>query len=515
MRHTTFLFGSALSIALLGSSSLAAQTLNVQLSADIRSSQPAVNRDALSDMVAMSVAEGLVAFGEGGSIKPMLAEEWEVSDDRRTYTFTLRDGITFHNGEPLTAEIVKSSWETLMAAPDFNCSSYFDGTNGGAVESIEVKAPDTVAITLSEPDEMFLTYAAQSQCGGMAILHPESWSEDGSWDHPIGTGPFVFDNWVRGERLHLTKFEDYQSVGTEIDGYAGLKDVLVDDVNLIVTPDNATAVAALRSGDLDILPYLPPGEAAELSNDPDFKVVAGPHGGMITLLMQTNDPVLDSPEMRRAVALALDIPAIVDSATYGLGIPNASLVATGSVYHTDVHEERLPYAPEEVPGLLEKAGYNDEELVIQTNRRNTINYDVAVITQAMLQAAGINARIEVLEWATQLDRFRSGNFQLSAFNYSNRPDPALAYSAVTASKEERGSAIWDDPQAIEMLDTLLQTSDQAERQEIFDDLHELFLEDVPFLMLANGLDVGVSAAKVTDYHTWNGFARLWGVGVED
>lgn len=500
---------------LLAATTLSAETLDVQISADIRSSQPGVNRDALSDSVVLNVGEGLVAFGENGEIRPMLAESWTVSEDGESYTFKLREDVPFHNGATLTSEVVKQSWETLMEAPEFNCVSYFDGSRGPAIEAIETPAKNTVVFKLTEPDAMFLKYAAQSQCGGMAIMHPDSYAEDGSWDHPIGTGPFVFDEWVRGERIHLTKFEDYQPQGEKIDGYAGRKEVLVEDVNLIVTPDKSTAVAALRSGDLDILPYLPPGEAAELMEKPGFHVVAEPHGGMITILMQTADPVLSSPEMRLAIAKALDIPQIVEAALHGLGTPNASLVSIASVYHDDVQGKRIDYAPQEVPALLEAAGYTGEEIVIQTNRRNPINEEVAVISQAMLQASGINVRIEVLEWATQLDRFRNGKFQLSAFNYSNRADPALAYSAVTASKEERGSAIWDNPDAIGMLKEVLQTPDGEERQALFDQMHELFLTDVPMLMLANGLDVSVAAEHVTGYRTWNGFTRLWGVDVTE
>ena len=499
---------------LLGASSLCAQTLNVQISADLRSSEPGVNRDSLSDSVMMNVGEGLVAFGEGGDIKPMLAKSWDVSDNGTTYTFHLRDDVVFHNGAPLTAAIAKQSLDTLRATPAFNCASFFDGSRGAAIEKITAPDAHTVVISLSKPDAMFLKYTAQSQCGGMAIMHPDSFAKDGSWDHPIGTGPFVFDKWTRGQSIHLTKFKDYKPVGDKIDGYAGRKEVLVDDVNLIVTPDKSTAVAALRSGDLDILPYLPPSEAKNLMNDPAFKVVAEPHGGMITLLMQTADPVLSSREMRLAIAKSLDIPQIVDAATNGLGTPNASLVATGSIYHDAVQDERIAYAPQDVPDLLKAAGYKGQEIVIQTNRRNPINENVAIISQAMLQMNGINARIEVLEWATQLDRFRNGKYQLSAFNYSNRADPALAYSAVTASKKDRGSAIWDDPKAIALLNEVLQTPDGPKRQALFDQMHELFLHDVPMLMLANGIDVSVTAADIVGYRTWNGFTRLWGVGVK-
>ncbi|WP_010140195.1 ABC transporter substrate-binding protein [Oceanicola sp. S124] len=498
----------------LGAGGAVAETLNVQLASDIRSSRPGVNRDALSDNVALSVGEGLVAFGEGGNILPMLAESWTVSEDGTVYTFTLREGRTFHNGAEVTAELVKQSWEATMAAPEFNCAGFFDGTRGARVTGIEAPDARTVVITLDQPEAMFLKNTAQSQCGGMAITHPDSFAADGTWDHPVGTGPFTFGEWRRGQSVVLEKYADYQPLDGGIDGFGGHKEALVDTVNLVVTPDRATAIAALRSGDLDVVPFLSTSEAAELTADPDFEVKSSPHGGMITLLMQTADPVLSSTEMRMAVAKALDIPQLVEVATDGLGTPNASLVPEGSVYHSAVHDEGIAYAPDEVPALLEAAGYDGQELVIQTNRRNPINENVAVLSQAMLQMAGINSRIEVLEWATQLDRFRSGSFQMSAFNYSNRADPVLAYSAVTASKEDRGSAIWDDPRAIELVAEATSTPDGEARQAIFDELHQLYLQQMPFVMLANNLTVSVNASYVQDYSTWNGFARFWGVSVD-
>lgn len=488
-----------------------ADALNVQLTADIRSSQPGVNRDAITDSVMLNIVEGLVAFGERGDVINMLADSREVSEDRLTYTFHLRDGVTFHNGSPLTAEDVKFSWDQLLGNAEFGCANFFDGRQRAKIEDIAVIDAMTVAFTLDQPDEMFLGYMAQAQCGATGIVHRSSFNDDGTWNKPIGTGPFTFGEWKRGETIQLLKFDGYSMTGTGIDGYGGRKEALVDEVRFVVVPDTATAAAGLRSGALDILPYLPPSEAAELRDDPGFTLVAAPHGGMITMLLQTSDPLIGNVAMRRAIVSALDTPEIVDSVTYGLGIPNNSLVSVGSLFHTDAHNVGYDYDPSAVPALLEEAGYKGEKITILTNRRSAINYDTAVIAQAMLQSVGINADIEVLEWASQLDRFNSGNFQIMAFNYSNRPDPVLAYRTIVGSKAERANAIWDDADVIELVEIASQEPDQAKRQAMLDDLHTRFLDAVPMIMLANGLDVGVSGPHVSGYRTWQGFARLWGV----
>lgn len=487
-----------------------ANTLNVQITADIRSSQPGINRDAGTDSVMLNVVEGLVAAGDKGEIHPMLAKEWTVSDDGKTYTFTLRDGVKFHNGETMTAADVQWSLEKLIRDPEFSCKTFFDGSRDAKVETIEAK-DNTVVVTLDRPDAMFLNYMAQAQCGSTGIVHRASFGDDGKWKAPIATGPFEFGEWKRGQGLTLKKFAAYSNSGEQPDGYGGRKEVLVDEVKYVVVPDTATAVAGLKSGALDVLPYLPPGEAAKLKDEKDFNIVAAPHGGLVTMLFQTADPLMSKVEMRQAVIAALDTPQIVDSVTYGLGVPNNSLVASGSLYHTAAQDKGYTYDPTAVKALLDKAGYKGEKINILTNRRSAINYDTAIIAQAMLQSAGINAEIEVLEWASQLDRFNSGKYQIMAFNYSNRTDPALAYQTVVGSKAKKANAVWDDADVSKLVNQALQETDQAKRQAIFDDLHARFLEQAPLVMLANGLDVGVSGPKVKGYRTWQGFARFWGV----
>ena len=488
-----------------------ANTLTVQITADIRSSQPGINRDAGTDSVLLNVVEGLVAAGEKGEIRPMLATGWTVSKDGKTYTFALRENVKFHNGATMTAADVAWSLEKLLGDPEYNCKGFFDGSRDAKVESVTAPDTKTVVITLDRPDAMLLNYMAQAQCGATGIVHRDSFNPDGTWKTPIATGPFVFGEWKRGEGLLLKKFADYTITGDKPDGYGGRKEVLVDEVKIVVVPDTATAVAGLRSGVLDVLPYLPPSEAAKLKDDKEFTVVAAPHGGLVTMLFQTADPLMSNVAMRRAVIAALDAPQIVESVTYGLGVPNNSLVATGSIYHTAAQDKGYRYDPAAVPALLEAAGYKGEKINILTNRRSAINYDTAVIAQAMLQSVGINADIEVLEWASQLDRFNSGKYQIMAFNYSNRADPGLAYQTVVGSKAKKANAVWDDPDVGKLVNASLQETDPAKRQAIFDDLHARFLDQVPFMMLANGLDVGVSGPKVKGYRTWQGFARFWGV----
>ncbi|MGO4319917.1 ABC transporter substrate-binding protein, partial [Agrobacterium sp. MCAB5] len=116
----------------------------------------------------LNVVEGLVAAGEKGEVRPMLAKEWTVSDDGKTYTFTLRDGVKFHNGETMNAYDVQWSLEKLIRDPEFSCKTFFDGSRDAKVQTIVAKE-NTVIVTLDRPDPMFLNYMAQAQCGSTGI----------------------------------------------------------------------------------------------------------------------------------------------------------------------------------------------------------------------------------------------------------------------------------------------------------------------------------------------------------
>lgn len=182
---------AALAAALIAAGSAQATTLVVAEPADIRSTNPGVNRDNTTDGVVLNMVEGLVGYRENGTVGPLLADSVNVSDDGLTYTFKLRPGVKFHNGQPLTSADVLWSWKRYMdPATDWRCRSDFDGRND--INVTDVSAPDdhTVVMKINYPSAIFLDSLARTDCGMTAILHKDSVKADGSWDKPIGTGPF-------------------------------------------------------------------------------------------------------------------------------------------------------------------------------------------------------------------------------------------------------------------------------------------------------------------------------------
>lgn len=337
MNRRQRLAASAAALALtLACGPAAAETLKIALNADIRSLDPGVNRDANSDAVVLHIVEGLVAYSEDASVKPLLAKEVAVSDDDLTYTFKLRDGVKFHNGNVLTSADVVWNWNRYMdEATKWRCRNDFAA--GGAAHVVSVTAPDdkTVVFKLEKPNALFQATLARTDCGMTGILDKSSFNADGSFNVPVGTGPFRYKEWRKGEFIDLEAFADYAVRSEEKrDGYTGAKRPLVEAVRFAVIPDRSSAKAALLNGDIDIVPDVPYADVEEFKQNADTAVSLATNPGIVALLLQTRDPLLKDMRIRKAIAMALDTKTMVEGITLGLGKANNSLIPPTSKYHS-------------------------------------------------------------------------------------------------------------------------------------------------------------------------------------
>ena len=166
--------------------------------------------------------------------------------------------------------------------------------------------------------------------------------------------------------------------------------------------------------------------------------------------------------------------------------------------------------------LLEKAGYQGEPVVIETNKNYQYAFDTAVIAQQMLQSAGINATIEVIEWATQFEHYSTGKYQVQVFAYSGRMDPSLSFDVMSGSKDKQPRKLWDDADVQTLLAKSVAASDKAERQAILDQLHEKFIADVPMVPLYNFTVVAAANARIEGYKASTvQLPLLWNVSVKN
>lgn len=491
--------------------------LRVAMGSDLRSSEPGVNRDDNSDAVIGHVVETLVAFRADLQVVPHLAERVEVSPDGRQYSFILRDGVEFHDGTPLDAATLQWNWERFLdPATRWYCRPMFDGSSGagrGGVEVIRVVArdPRTLVFSLEQPSPLFLTLLASTQCLAGAYAR-SSVDGAGRWVKPVGTGPFRFAEWRRGRHVELERFARYRARTEPPDGLAGNRRPVAQRLRFLVVPESNAAIAAFNSSAVDVLPYQP------LSSLPDLTVRrgVGVHEqqllGWTVMLLQTRDPLLRDVRIRRAIAHAIDRRRLARTATEGRGRANASAVPLGSPYRTAAHDVFPDYDPARARQLLREAGYRGERVAIQTNRLFKNMFDNAVMVQAMLAEVGIDARIEVFDWATQLSNYQAGRYQMSSFSYSARFDPALAYDLLIGRKDQRATVQWDSRAAEGLLQASLREVDPASRARYFEQLHALLARDVPIIGLYNGMSVSATGPGVSGFRSWPGATPiLWGV----
>jgi peptide/nickel transport system substrate-binding protein len=498
-------------LALAAVPASAADTINIALNADIRSTNPGVNRDDNTDGVVLNMVEGLTGYRDNGSAAPLLAEKIDVSADKLTYTFHLRKGVKFHNGDELTSADVLWSWNRYMdPKTEWRCREMFDGRNGLKVDSATAPDTSTFVMKINKPYALFPDALAATDCGGTAILNKASVKPDGSWDKPIGTGPFTLAEWKKGEYILLSKFNDYKSPpGDKPDGYVGSKRPLVDQVKFIVVPDAASVKTALLSGAIDASQILDSDVREFQQNDKyivQTSVVASKHA----ITMQTLDPLLSNVKIRQAIVSALDGDQLAIATSDGVAVPNNSAIYSTSLYYSDVQKERYKHDPEKAKQLLKEADYKGEPITIIANKRVHVpSYPAALFAQAMLQQVGLNVQIEVMEWPAQLDRYNTGKFQMMSTSYSARLDPAMSYEQFQGPKATQPRKVWDKPKAQELIDQAMGESDQAKRQAIFDQLHKMQLEDAPIFIMYSGVESNASSKRISGFNYWQGKPLAW------
>jgi peptide/nickel transport system substrate-binding protein len=493
----------------------AQDTLRIRLNEDIRSTDPGVNRDSNTDAVVAHLVEGLVAFREDTSVGPLLAQSVDVSPDGKTYTFKLRPGLKFSNGAPLTSDDVLFAWHRYMdPATNWRCLAEFDGHGIAKVLKVEAKGPLTVVYTLDKPEALFLTTLARTDCGGAGIYHRSSLDAAGKWREPVGTGPFVLGEWKRGQYVELRRNDQYVALPGKRDGNTGNKSPGVAKVRFVVIPDASSAKAALLSGGVDLLSDVPEEDVGAYKARSDITVDAAPTMDENGLLFQTRDPLLKDVRIRRAFALALDVPQIAETATDGHSPASRSVIPRPSPFY-GAPQAVLP--ARDLAGarrLLAAAGYRGQPIKILTTKRYPYLFTIAVLTQAMAQEAGIHVDVEVLDWATLQDRYVRGDYQMLAYSYSSRLDPSLSYQMFSGSKDLDRRKVWDNPAALDLLAQSMVIGDKTRRQALFDQLETKLREDTPAVFMYSQIRVSAAKSYVKGYGGWPlGHMRAWGVSL--
>ena len=362
---------------------------------------PTANTAAAIDRVVFSnIYEGLIKVNSKGEFIPGLATRWEVSTDGLIYTFHLRKGVRFHNGKSFNAQVAKWNIERAKGESTVNPHpEYFKG-----ITSMSTPDDFTLVATLGEVDALFIAHMAE----GDAVMLPMQGYENAK-SNPVGTGPFKFSKWVRGDRVEMVKFA----------GYWNPELPYLDKVTFKFIGDASAQIAALKAGDLDVIGYIAaPESAMTLSKDNRFKVFAGTSTGEVIMSTNNKAAPFDNKLVRQAVAYAIDRQTVVDLVMFGYGTPIGSHWSPSTPYYVDL-TDKFAYNPEMAKSLLTQAGYpNGFDATIKLPAIYSYSKRAGEVIADMLAKVNIRLKIEIVEWGQWIERiFKKKEFQLTMIGH--------------------------------------------------------------------------------------------------
>lgn len=442
-------------------------------------------------------------------IVPSLAESWDISDDGLEYTFHLREGVKFHNGNDFTAEDVAYTFHRLLTVDGAVNTEFIDQVKGAeelmngendTLEGVEVVDDHTVKITLKEP---FAGFLASISSPGVSIYDSEATEAAGDQFGmdpalTVGTGPFMFSSWSFNNQLVLTCNEDYWKGASALPG-----------VVIKIIPDTETQSMMFESGELDILDLDYAADSVDRFTEtyPD-QIVQGPRVGITYFTMNFNKEPFSDVKVRKAVQMAIDRQAILDALYGGRGQIEQGIFPHGLIgFNAD--QEEIKYDPEGAKALLAEAGYADGfdmEIAADSSASDTITMALEIVS-SQLAEVGINAEIKNYDQSTWLETRKSG--ELGSFMSTwtadyNDPDNFIYTFFGNEEKTKIRSINYPDTEVMERVAKARTIVDEDERLTEYKALEEkLIHEDAAWVPMFSRLHLFAVGKRV------QGFAPLW------
>lgn len=362
---------------------------------DIAKFDPHFSTSSNDIRVSFNLFDNLTSRHPDGKLYPGLATEWKLQG-QTTWTFKLRQGVKYHNGDPFTSADAKFSLErTYDPAAKTMVATVFT-----TIDRIEAPDAHTLVIHTKKPDP--LLPARLAFYGGQIVpkKHLESVGNDAFASKPVGTGPIRFVSWVKDDKAVFDANPDYW--GGKID---------MERWIMRPIPETAPRIASLLKGEVDAITQLPPDQEERVMGNASTKVAGALYAGLYVLAVNSKRPPLDNPLVKQALSLAIDRDAIVKELWRGRGIVPSGPVAKGD-NHFDAGLPPLAYSPQEARARLKKAGYKNEEIFIET----TVGYlsndkTMAEAIGGMWKDVGVNAKVEVLEYSVRAQKLRDKSFK--------------------------------------------------------------------------------------------------------
>jgi peptide/nickel transport system substrate-binding protein len=452
-------------LLLAANAAFAGSTLRIGIQDDPDVLDPHRSRTYSGRLVYTALCDKLVDISPQLGYVPQLATAWNWSEDAKTLTMTLRDGVTFHDGEVFDAAAVKFNLDRARTLPDSLRKSEL-----ASVESVDVIDARTVAIKVKQPDATLISQL--SDRAGMMLAPKASVTEVGS--KPSCSGPYKFVQRVQQDRIALERFDNYWNKQA----------YHFDKVIFLPIPDTSVRLANLRSGDLDIIERVAPTDVKTAKADNKLQVFNTPGLGYMQLMYNTSNgersrtPVGQDKRVRKAFELAIDRDAINQVVFEGLFAPSAQPFPANSPYY----DKSLPIPGRDIEQskrLLAEAGVELPLSVELKVANNPIAQQVGQIIQAMTEEAGFKVELVATEYATLLSEQQAGDFQIGMSAWSGRPDPDGDVHQFVTCKGGQNDGHFCDPELDELLNRARTVNDEGQRQALYFKALRLLADEVP------------------------------------
>ncbi|WP_404709965.1 ABC transporter substrate-binding protein [Sphingomonas sp. MMS24-J13] len=429
---------------------------------------------AVDEVTYRTIFETLTTLDATGQPVPLLATSWTMAPDARSYVFHLRPNVRFSDGTPFDASIVAFSLMRAIRPDSTNAQAQALGNIAG-VDRVD---PLTVRIRLKLADAGFATLLAWGDC---AMVAPGSVNALATG--PIGTGPFRYESWRRGDRLILVRNDHYWGA-----------EPALKHVEFRFVSDPAAAFAAMKTHEIDLFPDYPaPEQLAQFRADPTLRVTTAPTEGEVILALNNRTGPLHDLRVRRAIALAIDRQAIIDGAMFGYGRPIGSHFPPQNPDYVDL-TGLYPHDPARAKALLAEAGYPHGFAITLKLPPPAYARRSGEIVAAQLRAVGIRAAIVPVEWPQWLDAvFARHDFDMTIVNHAEPADYAI-YGRPNYYFGYDGSAIRA------LLAKLQASTDAGERHILLGDIQRRIAQDAVNAFLFQFPHLSVADARLT--HMW-------------
>lgn len=452
-----------------------------------------------------------VEVGTDGNSKivPSLAESWDISDDGLEYTFHLRQGVKFHNGNDFTAEDVAYTFHRMLTVEGGVNTEFIDQIKGAdellagetdTLEGVEVVDDYTIKVALKEP---FAGFLASISSPGVSIYDSEATEAAGDQFGmdpavTVGTGPFEFSSWSFNNQLVLTRNEDYWK------GASGLPGVVIK-----IIPDTETQSMMFESGELDILDLDYAADSVDRFTEtyPD-QIVQGPRVGIVYFTMNFNKEPFQDVRVRKAVQMSIDRQAILDALYGGRGQVEQGIFPHGLIgFNPD--QEEIKYDPEAAKALLAEAGYADGfdmEIAADSSASDTMTMALEIVSDQLAEV-GIRAEIKNYDESTWLETRKSGELGSFMSTWSadyNDPDNFIYTFFGNEEKTRIRSINYPDTEVMERVAKARTIVNEDERLAEYKALEEKIIhEDAAWVPMFSRLHLFAVSKRV------QGFAPLW------